>query len=192
MPANLFGLPTHILLIHAVVVLLPLAALLTVLAVLWPAFRHRYGLAVLVFTFLTTLTVPVAAQSGESLLSRLPETAARLHHATLGQQLEIWTAVFGLALFAMLAVDLYRRAAFPPDELSVAERWMVDHVVPDTWRAEHAATGGAAKGAFVVTGALALILAVAVGVMVFRAGDSGARAVWSTYPQLAATAGDSG
>ena len=31
------GLPTHILLVHAVVVLIPLAALLTVLAAVWPA-----------------------------------------------------------------------------------------------------------------------------------------------------------
>ncbi|WP_233625292.1 hypothetical protein [Actinoplanes sp. ATCC 53533] len=35
------GLPAHILLVHAIVVLLPLAALLLVLTAVWPAARRR-------------------------------------------------------------------------------------------------------------------------------------------------------
>ena len=47
MPETLFGLPTHILLLHIVVVLLPIAALATGLVALSSRFRHRWGLATL-------------------------------------------------------------------------------------------------------------------------------------------------
>jgi hypothetical protein len=184
-PSNVFGLPTHILLIHVVVVLLPLAAALTVLAVCLAGFRHRYGLAILLFTFATTLSVPLAAQSGENLLSRLPETDPRLHHAALGQQLEVVTALFGLALFAMLAADLYRRAGLPDGDLSASERW-VRRFVPRAWRAPRG-PGRVGTAAFRGAQALAVTLAVAVVAMTFLAGDSGARAVGNGYPDLAAT-----
>ncbi|MGZ4132119.1 MAG: DUF2231 domain-containing protein [Actinomycetota bacterium] len=185
MPSNVFGLPTHILLIHAVVVLLPIAAVLTVLAACLPSFRRRYGLAILLFTFATTLSVPLAAQSGENLLSRLPETAQRLHHATLGKQLEIVTALFGLALFALLVLDLYRRAGLPDEELGASERWLRRFVPAD----RRAPRGRERAGTAVFRGAqvLAVTLAVVVVAMTFLAGDSGARAVWSAYPHLAAT-----
>jgi hypothetical protein len=39
------GLPAHILLVHAVVVLVPLSALLIVLVTVWPAARARLALA---------------------------------------------------------------------------------------------------------------------------------------------------
>ena len=35
------GLPAHVLLVHAIVVLLPLSALLLALTALWPAARRR-------------------------------------------------------------------------------------------------------------------------------------------------------
>ena len=38
------GLPLHILIVHAVVVGIPLAALLTVLSAVWPAARRRLGI----------------------------------------------------------------------------------------------------------------------------------------------------
>jgi len=81
MPENLFGLPTHVLLQHIVVVLLPLAAVAAILVALWGWYRHHFGLATLVATFLTTLAVPLTTQSGESLESRLPESQAIAQHA---------------------------------------------------------------------------------------------------------------
>ena len=44
MPDEFNGLPIHILLVHAVVVLVPLAALLTMLSAVWPAARRRIGI----------------------------------------------------------------------------------------------------------------------------------------------------
>lgn len=72
MPDNLFGLPTHVLAQHVVVVLLPIAAAAALLVALWAWYRHCLELATLVATFLVTLFVPLTTQSGESLASRLP------------------------------------------------------------------------------------------------------------------------
>ena len=54
MPENLFGLPTHILLLHVVVILLPLAAVATVAVALSSRFRHRWGIATVCATFVVT------------------------------------------------------------------------------------------------------------------------------------------
>src|SRR4029077_14752644 len=61
MPQTLFGLPTHILLLHVVVVMLPVSAVVAIAVALVPGFRHRYGLGVVVFTFVTTLFVPLTS-----------------------------------------------------------------------------------------------------------------------------------
>ena len=76
MPNNVFGLPTHVLLQHVVVVLLPIAAVGALLVALWAWYRHHLGLATLVATLLVTLCVPLTTQSGESLADRLPDSQA--------------------------------------------------------------------------------------------------------------------
>jgi hypothetical protein len=63
-PEDLFGLPTHILLLHVVIVLLPIAALATVAVALSARFRHRWGLAVVACTFVVSLFVPLTTQAG--------------------------------------------------------------------------------------------------------------------------------
>jgi len=121
MPEDLFGLPTHILLLHIVVVLLPISAAATIVLVVSSRFRHRWGLATVLATFLVTVFVPLTSQAGEALAERLPEDATIARHADIGNQLVIWTAVFGLSLFAVVAIDLLRRASADPRELTSAE-----------------------------------------------------------------------
>ena len=99
MPENLFGLPTHILLLHVVVILLPLAAVATVAVALSSRFRHRWGIATVCATFVVTLFVPLTTQAGESLAARFPTNAMIVRHANVGNQLVFWTAAFGLSLF---------------------------------------------------------------------------------------------
>ena len=123
MPENLFGLPTHILLLHVVVILLPLAAVATIAVALSSRFRHRWGIATVCATFVVTLFVPLTTQAGESLAARLPTNPLIVRHADIGNQVEIWAAAFGLSLFAVVAIDLRRRASAGPDELTPAETW---------------------------------------------------------------------
>jgi len=61
------GLPIHPLVVHAVVVLLPLAILGTVAIAVRPAWRTAYGPLVLGCAAVATALIPVATSSGEAL-----------------------------------------------------------------------------------------------------------------------------
>jgi len=54
------GLPAHVLLVHAVVIVIPLAALLTVLSALWPAARRRLGIVTPIVALIALILVPVS------------------------------------------------------------------------------------------------------------------------------------
>jgi hypothetical protein len=180
MPENLFGLPTHILLLHIVVVLLPITAAATVVVALSSGFRHRWGIATVVATFIVSLFVPLTSQAGEALAERLPENTTIARHADIGNQLVFWTAAFGLCLFAVVAIDLVRRASAEPHGLTPAETWATGHL-PPPWRT---AAPSWTASTFRVAQVLALVTAIGTTVMVILAGHTGARAVWSHYPNL--------
>jgi hypothetical protein len=183
MPSTLFGLPTHILLLHVVVVLLPIVAALTVVIAVWTTARERFGVALVAVTFLVTLFVPLTTQAGEDLLSRLPETPARTHHGEIGQQVLVVTAIFGVALALMVFLDLLGRAstigtgAAPPGRL---DGWFASRV-PPPWRERRPAWFAPA---FLFARGAAVASAVAVTVWVVMAGHTGASATWSHYPGL--------
>ena len=103
------GLPVHPLVVHAVVVLLPLASLGTLALVVRPAWRERFGLLVVAAAAVATVLLPVATSSGESLEERVGDPGS---HAELGEQL-IWFALPLLVLAAAL-VYLDRRARRGP------------------------------------------------------------------------------
>ena len=138
------GLPVHPLVVHAVVVLLPLAILGTIAIVVRPQWRRPYGVLVLAVTAAANVLIPVATSSGESLESQVGDPG---EHAQLGDQL-IWFAIPLLVLVAAI-VWLDRR---PP---AGAPSWLPTMVA-----------------------VLAVVMAVAAGVQVYRVGDSGARAAW--------------
>lgn len=178
MPENVFGLPTHIVLLHIVVVLLPIAAVATIGVVASSWFRHRYGLVVVAVTFVITLFVPLTSQAGEALAERLPDAPEIQTHADVGKQLVIWAAVFGACLAAVVLLDLIRRATAL--DLTGAESravaWLPSHV--------RSSTPGWADAAFRAFQVLAVLASIGVLVMVIRAGHTGAQAVWSQYPDL--------
>lgn len=147
------GLPVHPLVVHGVVVLLPLAVLGTLAVALRPAWRLRYGWLLVAVTAVATALVPVATSSGEALAQRV---GAPGEHAALGDAL-IFLAVPLLVL--VLALVLLERR-----------------------RSLAAAVDGqqASSGRRLATGiaVLAVVVALATAVQVYRIGDSGARAVW--------------
>lgn len=80
------GLPAHVLLVHLVVVMLPLASALAVIGSLWPAAQRK-------FTFLTPLAalaglvaVPLTINAGAALADHLQLGEAINQHATLGRR----------------------------------------------------------------------------------------------------------
>jgi uncharacterized membrane protein len=142
------GLPVHPLVVHAVVVLLPLAVLGTLAIAVKPTWRATYGWLVVGIAAVATVLVPVATSSGEALEERVGDPG---EHAELGDQL-IWFAI-ALLLFSFLMVYLDRRRA-----------------------AGKPAVGPSALPTVVTV--LAVVAALATTVQVYRVGDSGARAAW--------------
>jgi uncharacterized membrane protein len=99
------GVPMHPLVVHAVVVLLPLAVLGTILVATHRPWRATYGPLVVLCTAVATVLIPVATSSGESLERRVGDPG---RHAALGDQL-IWFAIPLLVLvLALVALDRLR------------------------------------------------------------------------------------
>jgi len=104
------GLPLHILLVHAVVVMLPLAALCTAATMMWPWARRRLGLATPVLGLLTPALVILTQRAGEWLLVRVANTPAIVAHANDGRTLLPWAwALCG----ASVAAWLWHRLSVP-------------------------------------------------------------------------------
>jgi hypothetical protein len=154
------GLPVHALVVHAVVVLLPLACLGTIAIAVRPSWRRTYGVLVVWCAAAATVLIPVATSSGEELEHRVGNPG---EHAELGDQL-IWFAIPLLALsLALVWLDRRQRAQSSDDLPESAAS------VP-TERDRGTMTR--------VIAVLALVAALATSVQVYRVGDSGARAAW--------------
>jgi|SRR4051794_5851315 hypothetical protein len=151
------GLPAHILLVHAIVVLLPLSALLLVLTAVWPAARARLALPNAILSLLVVVLVPVTTGAGEWLQGRVPQTAALHDHTELGD-----TAIFYAVPIAVLALVI----------------WWRDREARDTSgrRAWLAPVSTAVTG---VVAVLALVIGAAGVYGIYRIGDSGSKAAWT-------------
>lgn len=98
------GTPLHPLVVHAVVVLLPLATLGTLAIALRPRWRRPYGPLLVAATLVATVLCPVATSSGEALEKRVGDPGS---HAALGDTL-VWFAL-ALVVLSALLVHLERR-----------------------------------------------------------------------------------
>lgn len=156
MPAFVFGLPVHVLVVHAVVVLVPLAVVGTLVVALWPAARVRFGVPVVGVTLVATASIPIATSSGEDLRDRLAPTDLIRQHAHLGDQLLVFVAGLLVVSTALVWYGRRQRAEGPGAARRLPARTIT-----------------------VVLAALTVGLAVTSAVQVVRIGDSGARAVWS-------------
>src|SRR5688572_3938130 len=100
------GIPLHPLLVHAVVVLLPLAALGSIAIALVPRWRQRYAWPVLGVTLAGVAAVPVAKQAGEDFQAALAKNGVQnpaiQTHADLGTMLLPIALGFGVAVIALL------------------------------------------------------------------------------------------
>jgi len=153
MPGEFQGLPLHVLLVHGVIVLIPLAALLTVLSAVWPAARRRLGIITPLVALAALISVPVAVNAGEWLYDRVfTVTPLIQEHADLGKTM-IWFAI-GLFVASLLA-------------------WGVPALM--TRRSKEPA----APWIGVVVAVVAVVLSGAAVVQVVRVGEAGSRAVWT-------------
>jgi hypothetical protein len=152
------GLPAHILLVHAIVVLLPLAALLLVLTAMWPAARRRLAAPNAILSAVTLVLVPITMNAGQWLEHRVPDTALLRDHTRLGDT----------ALYAALAVTVLASLIW--------------------WRERETVRAAGSRRTFLaplnttVTRAVAVLAVIVAGAAaydVYLIGDSGARASWT-------------
>lgn len=72
LPEEVWGLPLHPLVIHAVVVLVPLTAVGAVFMALRPRFTKRFGVIVVIGAILSAVSAFLAKESGEALARTRP------------------------------------------------------------------------------------------------------------------------
>lgn len=184
---TVFGVPTHALVVHATVVLLPLAALGGVAVALVPALRRRYGTLVGLLTVAAVASVPLATRSGERLFARQsarfgPEDVAEAglmeQHRELGDQL-LPRALVLLAGVALVVVPplLARRPAVPAGGVPTRSVATAESLTP-TWTRPVALLGAA----------VTLVGAVLTLVLVVRTGHAGSEATWERLDRPAAGA----
>ncbi|MCT7367060.1 hypothetical protein A7G45_29785 [Mycolicibacterium llatzerense] len=150
---NMIGdLPAHPLLVHAIVVLAPLTAVLTILCGVWTAARERLVWLTLALSVVTVVLTPFAIEAGEALIHQLPKSPVLREHAELGD-----TAIF--FVIGLLVVSL---------ALTSLHRWGTR-------------LGDKEKLARVVVAVLAVVVGVATIYQIVRIGHTGARAVWGGF-----------
>ena len=105
---DLFGLPAHPLVVHAAVVLLPMAAIATVVVAAVPRWRRPYALLAFVVSVVAAGAIWLAKESGESLEARVAESALVERHAELAEQVLPWAIAVVVVAGAVVAVERYR------------------------------------------------------------------------------------
>lgn len=162
MPETVFGVPAHLLLIHAVVVLVPLSALGVVVLALVRRTRPVLRWPVLFVLTSALGAVPLATESGETFKRRLIEQGALggpalekvEQHQQLGE-LVVWPVLaLWLLTVALITLDLRRPV--------------------------RRVAGGRPRGRLLpVVALLAVLVAGVATAQVVRTGHTGATAVWN-------------
>lgn len=153
---SLFGLPAHPLVVHLAVVLVPLAALGTVVIAFWGAARQRIGWIVVALAFVAFVGCFLAKESGEALQDSVKHTEAVDSHVEMADG----GTVAGFAVFVgaagVMVVDRILRQRTARDR----------SVLPLQGQAP------------LIVGVLAVLLAVFGSVRIIQIGHSGAKATW--------------
>ncbi|WP_375478351.1 hypothetical protein [uncultured Jatrophihabitans sp.] len=182
------GLPTHVLLIHVVVILVPLGALMLVASALWPAARAKLGFLTPAVALVALVFVPVTANAGEYLRDHLGFTNKAIQrHAELGGELLPWAA--GVFVLAAVVWQVGRRrdlvwrrrpqSSSPGGAAGSAGGHGGGGATATLVRTEPVAVQPAAPvWATAVLSVLSVAVAVGAIWQLYRIGDSGAHAVW--------------
>lgn len=152
------GLPLHVLLVHAVLVLVPLLVLLLVVVGAWPAARRVLWLPCLLLAGLLLPLTLVTVEAGKWLQQRVPPAPLIEVHTGRGETLVPW--VIGLLAVAVVVAG-----------------WAVVELLGRRRR-----DGSPVRAAVIAMSALLTLGALGVGAgatwTLVLIGESGSRAVW--------------
>lgn len=161
---SIFGLPAHPLIVHATVVLVPLAALLVLAHAFVPAARARLGIVTPVVALVAVVLVPLSTSSGEQLESQVGHNPLIEQHSELADGLLPW--VIGLLVVAVLL-------------------WLRDRYQDRDVR------GGAVLRSSALVAVLAVVAVAGTTQQVVRIGHSGAKAAWKDVSTSSSASGSS-
>jgi uncharacterized membrane protein len=158
------GIPAHPLVVHAAVVLVPLAILFAAGYAIWPRRRWQTRTPAVVLAIAAAVSVQLASMTGDQLKHRLHENTALIHtHERYAGYLQ--TAMWVLAALMVLAW------------------WALPHENPLPDKDHRSGVGALARPLVVLVPVVSIVALV----LVVLTGDAGARAVWGTSGRDSAT-----
>lgn len=162
---SVFGLPAHPLFVHAVVVLVPLAAIGTIVIAFWPRARQSVGWIVAAVGIIGFFFAFFAKESGEALLETSKVSQLVKDHAEMGDWGLIGAFLVGGSATSIMSFDTFVRwrAAKGEPELSITRPLRN------------------------LIGVFAVVLTVFGTVLVVDVGHSGAKATWDQNDTTAPT-----
>jgi hypothetical protein len=164
------GLPAHPLFVHVPVILIPVTIVAAIVCMIKPDWLSRYGIALSVVSIIAMSSVFVTMQAGAALRGELnlQGRAAQLisQHSQAAHILAVVYVVFTAVLIVTFAAQ--RISGGMPTGLSIVDRPL------------------GARSMFTMLRVLLVVLSIGAGVMCFRVGDLGAKAVWQGRVQAAA------
>ena len=156
------GLPLHVLLVHALIVLTPLVGLALVLIAAWPAARRILWLPVLIAAVVLLPLGLFTIEAGKWLEVRVPPAPLIQEHTAQGEDIVPW-------LIAMLVLAV------------VIAAWAVVELITAR-RAAQSSSAGLARGVRIAVSVVLTLAALAVAAgstwTLVRIGEAGSRAVW--------------
>jgi hypothetical protein len=151
---QIFGVPAHPLFVHVPVVLVPLAAILAVVAI-YKRFRQPLLIAVATMAAIGGIGVLLAASSGEGLGESVQRTTLIHDHEEKGDAAQAPAVIFGGIAVVAAAEEVLRRSKYA-QKLAKLPKWAPAVLLTAT------IASGAVATAFV-----------------YDAGHTGAKAVWT-------------
>ncbi|HEY7592574.1 MAG TPA: DUF2231 domain-containing protein [Actinophytocola sp.] len=171
LPETIGGLPFHALIVHFTVVLLPVAAVGSLLTAVWPAVRRRFGWLTVAAAVVSTVLVPITTSSGDDLKEGLGGGNPLIDkHEALADMMLWWALGMTVAVIALMILH------------EVTERQATTE--PDIDGGGSVATATTTKRltgltvGLVVAMLATVALSIGTGVHIYRVGDAGAHAVW--------------
>jgi uncharacterized membrane protein len=131
---SLGGLPTHPLVVHLPVVLVPLALIGVLVMVVFPSWQQRIGVPVAVVSGLGFLGALLAVGSGEELQDNLRRTGQTISgtledHAEMGESVQFFAGLFFVLVLVWVVFAWWRRRTGEEQAVKVLRKPKVINIV---------------------------------------------------------------
>jgi hypothetical protein len=163
------GLPAHPLFVHVPVILIPSTIVAAIVCMVMPRWFARYGIALAVVSIVAMSSVFLAMQAGGALRGALNLQGPAAHLIAEHSQAANILAIIYVAFTAVLIVTFaaQRISGGMPTGLGIVDRPLSPAAI------------------FMMLRVVLVLLSIGAGVMTFRVGDLGAKAVWQGRIQAA-------